>query len=106
MGAHILSFSIMLNVLTEHATCTIVFTVVGFVISTIATLPRTLNAMTNMSYLSTLSVIGAVFICMFGVGLAPGAKEMSFTYFNRGTQFYEGFGAVTNIIFAYGETIP
>jgi uncharacterized protein YacL len=102
MGAHILSFSIMLNVLTEHAACTIIFTVIGFAVSATATLPRTLNAMTTMSYLSTISVIGAVFICMFGVGLAPGAKDTAFTLFNRGTQFYEGFGAVTNIIFAYG----
>ena len=102
MGAHILSFSIMLNVLTEHSVCTVIFTVAGFALSALATVPRTLKAMTKMSYLSTISVIGAVMICLFGVAVSPGANDVAFSYFTRGAQFYEGFGAVTNIIFAYG----
>ncbi|KAA8910700.1 neutral amino acid permease [Sphaerosporella brunnea] len=99
MGAHILSFSIMMNVLTEHATCTIWFTVLGFGISLICTIPRTVKAMTYLSYLSTVSVLAAVFICMIGVGIAD--ADVHLRMVNSGIALYQGFGAVTNIIFAY-----
>jgi hypothetical protein len=101
MGAHILSFSIMMNVLTGHATCTIWFTLLGFAVSLICTIPRTVKAMTYLSYLSTGSVLAAVFICMIGVGIAD--KEVHLRMVNSGIALYQGFGAVTNIIFAYGK---
>jgi hypothetical protein len=100
MGAHILSFSIMMNVLTDHATCTIWFTFAGFVISLLCTLPRTMKAMSYFSYLSSASVLAAVFVCMIGVGVS--SQEVSLRVLNSGIALYEGFGAVTNIIFAYG----
>ena len=49
MASHILTFSIMLNVLSNHGACTIVFAVVGMIVSIIFTLPRTLK---NVSYFS------------------------------------------------------
>jgi hypothetical protein len=49
MGAHILSFAIAMNVLTDHGTCTIIFSVIGLAISFILGLPRTLK---NISYIS------------------------------------------------------
>jgi hypothetical protein len=103
MGAHILSFSIMMNVLTEHGACTIWFTVIGFAISVVCTLPRTLKAMAWMSYISSASVLIAVFICMVGVGVQN--NEATLRIVNSGIKLYEGFGAVTNIIFAYGMDI-
>lgn len=51
MGSHILTFSIAMNVITGHATCTIVWGVVGSVILWILTLPRTLK---KVSYLSII----------------------------------------------------
>lgn len=42
MGSHVLTFSIMLNTLSEHGTCTIVFALVGMIVSIICTVPRTL----------------------------------------------------------------
>ena len=48
MGSHILTFSIMMNVLTTHGACTIVFGFVGFIVCLICTLPRTLR---NVSYI-------------------------------------------------------
>lgn len=104
MGAHILSFSIMMNVLTNHATCTMWFTLVGFAISVICTLPRTMSTMTYLSYLSSASVVAAVFICMVGVGVSHD-DEITIRIVNSGIKLYEGFGAVTNIIFAYGTLI-
>lgn len=49
MSSHILTFSVALNVLTEHGTCTIVFGVVGLIVSLVLSLPRTLN---NVSWFS------------------------------------------------------
>ena len=49
MGSHILTFTIAMNSITERATCSIVWGVVGFVVLWIFTLPRTLK---KVSYLS------------------------------------------------------
>jgi hypothetical protein len=49
MASHILIFTVAMNVLTGHATCFLVFGVVGLVISLIFSLPRTMK---NMSWLS------------------------------------------------------
>lgn len=43
MAAHVLTFSVMMNVLTGHATCTVVFGVIGMVVSLALTVPRTLK---------------------------------------------------------------
>ncbi|KAK4986053.1 hypothetical protein LTR28_002053, partial [Elasticomyces elasticus] len=49
MAAHILTFSYMMNTLSRHATCTIVFSVVGTILSFMLTLPRKLQ---DISYIS------------------------------------------------------
>lgn len=49
MGSHILTFTIAMNAITGHATCTIVWGIVALVILFIFTLPRTLR---KVSYLS------------------------------------------------------
>lgn len=48
-ASHILTFSVAMNTITEHGTCTIVFGVVGLVLSFLLCLPRTLL---NISWLS------------------------------------------------------
>lgn len=49
MGSHILTFSVMMNTVTDHGTCTMVYTTVGFVICMVCSLPR---SMKNMTYIS------------------------------------------------------
>lgn len=49
MGSHILTFTIAMNAITTHATCTIVWGVIGLAILWVFTLPRTLK---KVSYLS------------------------------------------------------
>ena len=49
MSSHILTFSVAFNVLTDHGTCTVVFGVVGLIVSLILSLPRTLK---NVSWFS------------------------------------------------------
>lgn len=49
MGSHIVTFTVMMNTITEHGTCSIVFSVVGMVICMVLSLPRTIK---NMTYIS------------------------------------------------------
>jgi hypothetical protein len=51
MGSHILTFTIALNTMTSHATCTIVWGVIGLVIFVLFSIPRTMK---NLSYFSVV----------------------------------------------------
>ena len=102
MGSHILTFSIMMNTITFHATCTIVFSLVGMIVCLVFTLPRTLKKVSYMSIASFISIISAVMITMVGVGVErPGRGRVDATV---KSDFAKAFEAVTNIIFAYAGT--
>lgn len=105
MGSHILTFSIMLNTVTSHGTCTIAFGIVGMIVCLVCTMPRTLKKVSYMAIASFISILAAVIITMVGVGVErPGNGKVDVTV---PTSFYKGFEAVTNIIFAYaGQTFP
>jgi hypothetical protein len=49
MASHILTFTVVFNTITNHGTCTIVFGVVGLVVSFIGALPRTMGKVYWMS---------------------------------------------------------
>ena len=99
MGSHILTFSIMLNTISEHGSCTIVFGVIGMVVSLICTLPRTLKNVSYLCIASFVSIIAAVVITMVGVGIEkPGNGSVQVTV---DTSFPEAFLLTSNIIFAY-----
>lgn len=49
MGSHILTFTIAMNAITGHATCTIVWGIIGLIVLFILTLPRTLRKVSYMS---------------------------------------------------------
>ena len=99
MGSHILTFSIMMNTVSEHGTCTIVFGVVGLIVSLICCLPRTLHKVSYFSIASFISIIAAVLITMIGVGIEePDGGKVDPTVH---TSLYKGFLSVTNVIFAY-----
>ncbi|RHZ72673.1 hypothetical protein CDV55_108967 [Aspergillus turcosus] len=98
MASHLLTFVIAMNTITDHGTCSIVFGVVGMVVSFILSLPRTLAKMSWLSLVSFTSIISAVIICMIGVGIKhPGEKVMA----TVDTDLVHGFSAVTNIVFAF-----
>lgn len=42
-GSHLVTFTVMMNTLTNHGTCSVVFGVVGLVLSFICSLPRTMK---------------------------------------------------------------
>ncbi|CAI7579937.1 unnamed protein product [Penicillium discolor] len=99
MGSHILTFSVMMNTVTEHGTCTMVFTAVGFIICFVCSLPRTMKNMTYISCLSFVSIVTAVIITMVAVGVQnQGGQNLKATI---DTDLVQAFSAVTNIVFAY-----
>ncbi|KAF2734681.1 amino acid transporter [Polyplosphaeria fusca] len=99
MGSHILTFTIAMNAITGHATCTIVWGVIGFVVLWIFTLPRTLKKVSYLSIGSFISICGAVFITMIGVGVDPAPNlHLDATV---STTLAPAFLSVSNIVFAY-----
>ena len=50
MGSHILTFRVMMNTITEHGTCSVVFSLVGMLISLFLSIPRTMKGMTWISF--------------------------------------------------------
>lgn len=117
MGSHILTFTIAMDAITGHATCSIVWGIVGFVVLWILTLPRTLKKVSYLSigcecpYLTLeayrmylpnvafLSICGSVFVTMVAVGVDPVPNlHLQAT---RAIEFSAAFLSVTNVIFAY-----
>lgn len=98
MASHLLTFTVAFNTITEHGTCTVVFGIVGMIISFICTLPRTLEKMSWLSIVSFVSILSAVLITMIALGIEqPGAGLVAVA----NTNLYHGFTAVTNIVFAF-----
>ncbi|KAJ5819986.1 hypothetical protein N7474_005577 [Penicillium riverlandense] len=99
MGSHLLTFTVMMNTLTEHATCSIVFGVVGLVVSFVCALPRTLRKVSWFSFASFASILAAVLITMIAIAIQhPGNGKVDAT---TKVSLAKGFLSVTNIVFAY-----
>ncbi|RYN74316.1 hypothetical protein AA0117_g7055 [Alternaria alternata] len=62
MGAHILTFGVALNAMTDHGACTIIFNVIGLIISFLFGLPRTFKNISYFSYFSVTTTVIAISI--------------------------------------------
>lgn len=102
MSSHILTFSIMLNVITNHSMCTVAFMGIGTLVSFVCTLPRTMKSVSYLSIASFASIIAAIFITMVGVGM-KGLDEGMKLEITTEPSFYKAFIGVMNIVFAFGE---
>ncbi|KAI9036458.1 putative amino acid transporter [Aspergillus affinis] len=99
MSSHILTFTVLFNTITNHGTCSIVFGVVGLVVSFIGALPRTVGKVYWMSLASCISILIATIVTMVSIGVqAPDDVRNDIT---TKVSFNEAFLAVTNIVFAY-----
>ncbi|KAI4210886.1 MAG: hypothetical protein LQ351_006290 [Letrouitia transgressa] len=98
MASHILTFSIMMNTVTSHGTCSIVFGFAGFLVSLLCTLPRTLLKVSHLAIASFVSIIAAVMVTMIGVAVSPSPSVVVAT---RVVPFSSAFLAVLNVMFAY-----
>ncbi|PLB55240.1 hypothetical protein P170DRAFT_399243 [Aspergillus steynii IBT 23096] len=100
MASHLLTFTVALNTVTKHATCSIVFGVVGLIISFLLALPRTLDRMSWLSLVSFASIIAAVFITMIAVGVQNPARHITPT---TETNLVTAFTSTANIVFSYSS---
>ncbi|KAH2633794.1 hypothetical protein KXW54_003672 [Aspergillus fumigatus] len=100
MASHILTFTVAFNVMTGHATCSIVFGVVGAVISCLLSLPRTLEKVSWLSLVSFVSIFAAVMVTMVSIGII---KPTSTWAVAKHTDLVTAFGGVTNMVFAYAS---
>ncbi|CAI7589735.1 unnamed protein product [Penicillium glandicola] len=98
MASHLLTFTVAMNTITDHGTCSIVFGIVGMLISFLCSLPRTLVKMSWLSIVSFASIMTAVIIVMIAVGITkPGTGVVAVV----DTNLFQGFSAVCNIVFAF-----
>lgn len=100
MGSHILAFSIMMNVLTDHSRCTILYAATGLLVSFILTLPRRLEKLSHLSSVSFVSIIGAVLTSMVGVALNT-THSVSISAFSPVPTLHDACLAIANVVFAY-----
>ncbi|KAJ5957812.1 Amino acid transporter transmembrane [Penicillium viridicatum] len=98
MASHILTFTVALNSITGHGTCSIVFGVVGLILSLILSLPRTLEKMSWLSLVSFISIFTAVMVTMIALGIQnDGAAVKPVVEANLVT----GIMSACNIAFSY-----
>jgi hypothetical protein len=120
MSSHLLTFTILMNTLTGHGACTTIFGVVGVIVCFLAALPRTmekvywlsvacksdflvyhiLKSTLIQSLIAFVSIFVATLVTMISIGVEANGPIRTETV--REVSFYEGFLAVTNIIFAFG----
>ncbi|KAL3478878.1 transmembrane amino acid transporter protein-domain-containing protein [Aspergillus californicus] len=100
MASHILTFTVAMNTLTDHGTCSLVFGVVGLIVSLIFSLPRTMKNMSWLSLASFTSIFCAVIVAMVAVGIEhPGGPVKATTE----TSLVTGFTSALNIILSYAS---
>ncbi|PLB49835.1 amino acid transporter [Aspergillus steynii IBT 23096] len=103
MASHILTFTVAMNSITDHGTCSIVFGVVSMVISFLICLPRTATKLSYLSVASFVSILAAVIIAMVGVGVKkPWDGPINATV---DTSLYKAFLAVCNIVFSFAGNV-
>ncbi|KAG2416113.1 hypothetical protein HFD88_007305 [Aspergillus terreus] len=100
MGSHVLTFSVAMNVLTDHATCSIAFGILGMVISFIMSLPRTLEKMSWLSLISFASIFFAVLIVMVALGIQNPRAIVEPTV---QTTLVTAFTSASNIILSFAS---
>ncbi|PTU22373.1 hypothetical protein P175DRAFT_0431285 [Aspergillus ochraceoroseus IBT 24754] len=100
MGSHILTFSIMMNVLTEHSACTIIFSIIGLLVSFAFTLPRRLEELSHLSTISFISIVGAVFITIIGTSVTKSSTG-PISFFPPKATAHDTMVAIANVVFAY-----
>jgi len=109
MGLHTLTGSQILNAVSEHGTCTLVFTIVILVVCFLGTLPRKLEHVATMGIGSAICMAIAILLVLIFSGIQgrePAGFEASdpvviHAWAPEGTTFVQGFNALLSIIFLW-----
>nr|XP_031858123.1 uncharacterized protein CI109_006464 [Kwoniella shandongensis]KAA5525195.1 hypothetical protein CI109_006464 [Kwoniella shandongensis] len=110
-GASFLSISVAFNTITEHATCTVVWALIGAVIVALFASIQTLARISWLGWVGLVSIMSAVITLMVSVGvtdrpsLAPVGEEFVIvTRAFASPSFVEAINAVSIVVFAYAGT--
>ncbi|PSN61324.1 hypothetical protein BS50DRAFT_504747 [Corynespora cassiicola Philippines] len=104
-ASSVLTMSIALNSISEHALCTVLFILFPTLVSWMLCFPRKMKFMADFGIICTISIFTAVLIVMIALGVAepngapPGWDKEVVLVGSPG--FAEGFTSVLNIAFAY-----
>jgi hypothetical protein len=111
-GAGFLSISVAFNTITSHATCTVVWTVLGAVIVGVVSAIQTLDKLSWLGWVGLISILSSVITLTVAVGisdrpsLAPAGDFLIITKAFGNPSFLEAMQAVAVTVFAYaGEPI-
>lgn len=112
VGSHALTGTIaFINIIGDHATCALVWSVVSLIILLVLALPPTFHDFAFLGYIDFVSIIAAILVTIIATGIqahdAPGglAAVNWSAWPQPGTTFYQAFLATTNIIFAYSFAV-
>jgi len=107
-GLHVLAGSVALNVLSDHAVCTVIFSVVMVVVMFFLSLARELNQVAIMGIVAASTMFIAFLLCLIFLGIeghpagwTPGASVTVRTWAAPGTTFVTGFNAFLNITYTF-----
>lgn len=109
MGLHTLTGSQILNTLSEHGTCSLVFSIVVMVVCLLMTIPRKLEHVAAMSIASAISMAIAILLSLIFQGIQgrePAVEDFTepvriTAWAPAGTTFVDGFNAFLNIVFTF-----
>lgn len=110
-GAGLLGVSTALNAITDHATCTVVFVMVGAVLNIAISSIQTLGRISWFGWIGLISILGSILTLAVAVGVqdrpsaAPptGPWETGVVAVGHPT-LVEGLSAVASVIFSYAGT--
>lgn len=110
-GSALLSTSIALNAVSDHATCTVVFVVVAAVIAFLLGSIQTLEKVSTLGYIGLVSIFASVITLTIAVGVNSGRPHLapepplpfdkSIQAFGSPT-FAQAGNALGTMVFAYG----
>jgi amino acid permease len=110
-GAGLLSFSVALNAITENATCTVAFVVIGAVLNFGFSSIQTLDKISWVGWVGLASILSSIITLAVSVGvggrpaLAPQQGDIEIiTHVVRETSFVDAINAVSVIVLAYAGT--
>jgi len=112
-GAGLLSFSVALNAITENATCTVVFVVVGAILNFLFSSIQTLDKISWVGWVGLAGIMSSIITLAVSVGVGgrpaaapqdPAVEIEIIKYVVRETSFVDAINAVSVVVLAYAGT--
>ncbi|WVO15296.1 hypothetical protein L204_102952 [Cryptococcus depauperatus] len=104
-----ITFSIAFNAITNHAACTVVWTVIAVVITFIFSSLQTLNRVSILGWVGFVSIMTSIFIITIAVGVqgrpeaapATGPWDKGIAVARHHGTFLQGMSAVSTVVFSF-----